>query len=271
MKNKSVLVTGGSSGMGKDFAKCLAEKGYKVYAAARRIEQMEDLRSLGVTPIKMDITNEQEIQACINRINLEAGGVDILINNAGFGMFGAMEDTPIENARYQFDVNVFGLARLTQLVLPYMRAREEGKIINITSIGGKIYTPLGSWYHATKHALEGWSDCLRLELNPFGIDVVIIEPGAIATEFNHVMSENLNQHSAIGPYSELSRKLDKIQNESKNVASKPEVITQVVIKAVESAKPKTRYAAGAYAKLLLFIRKWFSDRTFDKAIMSMVK
>tara|TARA_Y100000034_G_C6805791_1_gene361810 strand:+ start:210 stop:1019 length:810 start_codon:yes stop_codon:yes gene_type:complete len=268
---KTILVTGASSGMGADFAKQLAEQGHRVYAAARRVEKMAELKVFGVKPIKMDITDENDIQAVVRQIEEETGGIDILVNNAGFGLFSAMEDTPLELAKYQFDVNLFGLARLTQLVLPHMRAQRSGKIINITSIGGKIYTPLGSWYHATKHALEGWSDCLRLELAQFDIDVVIIEPGAIATEFNDVMAGHMEDNSSKGAYAELTRKLDKVQNESKNVASPPSVITKLVLKAVAAKKPKTRYAAGAYAKPLLFIRKWFSDRMFDRTIMSMVK
>ena len=271
MAKQVALVTGASSGMGKDFAKTLAQKGMTVYAAARRVEKMEELKSFGVIPIKMDITKDDEVKACVEQIEAENGGVDILINNAGFGMYGAMEDTPIDDARYQFEVNVFGLARLTQLVLPKMRAKRAGKIINITSIGGKIYAPLGSWYHATKHALEGWSDCLRLELKQFGIDVVIIQPGAIATEFNEVMEGQMKKHSSGGVYDELMHKLDKAQKEAGGIASPPSVITDLVVKAIESKKPKTRYAAGKYATPMLFVRKWLGDRAFDRMIMGMVK
>ena len=126
---------------------------------------------------------KRQILNTLETIKESHQGVDVLINNAGYGLYGAMEDTSLEDARYQFEVNLFGLARLTQLVLPHMRKQNFGRIINTSSVGGKIYTPLGSWYHATKHALEGWSDCLRLEVAPFGIDVIIIEPGAIITEF----------------------------------------------------------------------------------------
>lgn len=268
--SKTILVTGASSGMGWDFAKALAEKGYTVYAAARRVERMSSLRAFGITPIKMDITQEDDIKACVDFIQSQSGGIDILINNAGFGLFGAMEQTPIDDAKYQFEVNLFGLARLTQSVLPYMRNQRAGKIINISSVGGKIYSPLGSWYHATKHALEGWSDCLRLELKQFNIDVVIIQPGAIATEFNEVMSDHLNTHSAEGEYASLSKALDNAQQDAGKIASPPSVITRLVLKAVSSSKPKTRYAAGTYAKPLLFVRRWFSDRVFDRAIMSIL-
>jgi len=263
--SKIVLVTGASSGIGKATAKSLISKGYKVYVVARRLSKMDDLKGLGAIPVQMDITKEEDIQAVINQIETEAGGVDILINNAGFGMYGAMEDTSIDDARYQFEVNLFGLARLTQLVLPKMREKRSGKIINISSMGGKIYTPLGSWYHATKHALEGWSDCLRLELKEFNIDVVIIEPGAIKTEFGDVMMEPMLERSGNTAYSKLAHKLADVTKNAYEAdnGSEPGVIADLIFKAIESKKPKTRYAGGKLAKPLLFIRKWGSDRAFD--------
>ena len=264
---KTVLITGASAGIGKATAERLLEDGYTVYVAARRIERMRDLEALGATAIEMDITNEDQVVAAVERIKAEQGGIDILVNNAGFGMYGAMEDTTIEDARYQFEVNLFGLARLTQLALPHMRAMRAGKIINVSSIGGKIYTPLGSWYHATKHALEGWSDCLRLEVKPFGIDVVIIEPGAIATEFPDVMIGPMMERSGKGPYAEVAKRMEEANRSihESGKASPPSVIADVIAKAIESERPRTRYAAGKYAKPLLFVRK-LGDRTFDKAL-----
>ncbi|MCV6639301.1 oxidoreductase [Candidatus Albibeggiatoa sp. nov. NOAA] len=269
--NQVALVTGASAGMGKDFAKALLSEGLTVYTVARRIDKMADLEKLGAIPLKMDITQENEVKAVIETIAQQHGGVDILVNNAGFGMYGAMEDTTIDDARYQFEVNMFGLARLTQLVLPYMREKRAGKIINITSIGGKIYSPLGSWYHATKHALEGWSDCLRVELKQFDIDVVIIEPGGIRTEFSDVLLQPLLDRSGSGVYSQMTHQLANKLKELNSQLSKPEVITRLVLKAVRAKKPKTRYAAGKFATSLLFMRKWFSDRMFDSTIMSMFK
>ncbi|MEM7589566.1 MAG: oxidoreductase [Myxococcota bacterium] len=274
MAQKSVaLVTGASSGMGKEFAKALLQEGMTVYAAARRLEQMDDLKQLGIKPLRMDISKEEDIKAVVATIEQEQGGVDVLINNAGFGVYGSVEETTLADARYQFEVNLFGLARLTQLVLPSMRAKKTGKIINISSIGGKIYTPLGSWYYATKHALEGWSDCLRLEVQPFGIDVVIIEPGLIKTEFGEVMLEPMLKRSGTGPYADLANRLAKAQKTQyeNSGASDPQVITNLVVKAVRSNNPNTRYAAGKYATLTLFMRRWCSDRMFDKMIMRMVK
>ena len=264
------LVTGASSGMGKEIAKQLIADGLIVYGAARRIAKMQDLEVLGAIPLKMDITKEEDIQAAIAQIQQYHGGVDVLVNNAGYGSYGAMEDTAIADARYQFEVNLFGLARLTQLVLPHMREQRRGKIINISSMGGKIYTLLGSWYHASKHALEGWSDCLRLELAPFNIDVIIIEPGIIETSFGDVLIEPMMQRSGNSAYSELANSLKKATLDSykSGGGSKPSLIARVVSQAIKSRKPKTRYVAGKLAKPLIFLRKWLGDRLFDKIIMS---
>jgi short-subunit dehydrogenase len=183
-----------------------------------------------------------------------------------------MEDTAIDDARYQFEVNLFGMARVTQLILPSMRRKAAGKIVNISSMGGKIYTPLGSWYHATKHAIEGWSDCLRLELSPFGVDVVIIEPGAIATEFAAVMRGHLLQRSGTGPYSSMANAVASSTKAAYEVgaASDPKVIVDLLLKAIRANHPKTRYAGGKYARPMMFVRKWFGDRVFDKIIASAV-
>ena len=183
----TAFITGASSGLGKEIALRLLEEGYTVYGAARRVEQMQDLAERGASVLQLDITQEDTLGAAISRVIVESGGIDVLVNNAGFGLYGAVEDTSLADARYQFEVNLFGLARLTQLVLPHMRDRGSGRILNMSSMGGKIYTPLGAWYHASKHALEGWSDCLRLEVAPFGIDVVVIEPGVIRTAFGDTM------------------------------------------------------------------------------------
>ena len=271
--NRTVLITGASSGIGKETAKQLVEGGYTVYTAARRVEKMEDLKELGCVPLKMDITSDEDVTAVVDRIREERGGVDILINNAGFGTQGSIEETSLKDARYQFDVNLFGLARLTQLILPYMRENRFGKIINISSVGGKIYAPLGGWYHATKHALEGWSDCLRTEVAQFGIDVVIVEPGAIGTEFNDVLVGPMLERSGEGPYRELAHGFANYLREMEsrpNGSSPPSVIADTIVKALNARRPKTRYAAGKLAKPILFARRWTSDRTFDRLVGSMV-
>lgn len=269
-KNKVALVTGASSGMGKDIAKQLLKDGLTVYVAARRIEQMQDLVQLGAIALKMDITVDQDVQSAVQQITQSHDGVDVLINNAGFASYGSVEDTPIEDARYQFEVNLFGLARLTQLVLPYMRQQKSGKIVNISSMGGKIYTPMGAWYHATKHALEGWSDCLRLELAPFGIDVIIIEPGVIATEFGEVMTGPLLKRSGESAYAPMAQALANATKRAyaEGKGTSATVIASLVSNALKAPRPKTRYAAGYMAKESLLARKWLSDRLFDKITMS---
>ena len=267
------LVTGASSGMGKEIARQLLADGYVVYTAARRVEKMADLEKQGAIPIKMDITNEDDVVNLVEKIKQQHAGVDILVNNAGFGSYGAMEDTTIEDAKYQFDVNLFGLARLTQALLPYMREKKAGRIVNITSMGGKIYTALGSWYHATKHALEGWSDCLRLELAPFGIDVIIIEPGIIETEFGTTMLGPMLERSGNSAYGSMASAVAEATKKSyeKGSGSAPSVVAKTVSKALKARKPKTRYAVGKLAKPLIFLRKWFGDRIFDKVIKSTMK
>jgi NAD(P)-dependent dehydrogenase (short-subunit alcohol dehydrogenase family) len=269
----TILVTGASSGMGKETAKRLLRDGHTVYVAARRLEQMQDLQAMGAIALKMDITQEDDIAAAVQTITAGHGGVDVLINNAGFGMYGSVEETSIADARYQFEVNLFGMARLTQLLLPAMRKKGAGKIVNLSSMGGKIYTPLGAWYHATKHAIEGWSDCLRIELAPFGIDVVIIEPGIIATEFGNVLLEPMLKRSGQGPYKALAQGMAKGTRDSygkPGAASPPSVVVDAIVKAIAARRPRTRYAVGKLARPMILLRKFFGDRVFDKAILSQV-
>ena len=267
---KTVLVTGASSGMGKATALKLLSDGHRVYGAARRVEQMRDLEERGAILLKMDITNDEQVVAAVNRITTEHGGVDVLVNNAGFGMYGAMEDTTIADARYQFEVNVFGVARLTQLVLPYMRLQRAGTIVNLSSMGGKIYTPLGAWYHATKHAIEGWSDSLRLELKQFNIDVIVIEPGIIATEFGSTLLNPMVARSGKGAYAEFTAKVAAatVKSNESGGGSSPTVIAEVIAKAIATKRPKTRYVAGRLARPLILTRKLFGDRVYDRIVMS---
>jgi len=267
---QTILVTGASSGMGKATALTLLSDGHRVYAAARRIEQMRDLEERGAILLQMDITNDEQVVAAVDLITAEHGGVDVLINNAGFGMYGAMEDTTIADARYQFEVNVFGVARLTQLVLPYMRQKGAGTIVNVSSMGGKIYTPLGTWYHATKHAIEGWSDSLRLELKQFGIDVIIIEPGITAIEFGTSLLDPMLARSGKGAYADFTAKVAAatVKSNESGGGSSPDVIADVIAKAIATRRPKTRYAAGQLARPLILARKLVGDRVFDRIVMS---
>jgi NAD(P)-dependent dehydrogenase (short-subunit alcohol dehydrogenase family) len=269
---KVILITGASSGMGKTTAQQLIQEGHTVYTAARRLDQMQDLKELGGFPIQMDISNEADVQHVVDTIIQKEGKIDVLWNNAGYGLYGAVEDVPVAEARKQFEVNLFGLATLTQKVVPYMRQAQAGTIINTSSMGGKMYTPMGAWYHASKHALEGWSDCLRLELKPFHIQVVVLEPGIIATEFGQVMLENIGAYSSKGAYAGLVARLVKATQAmyERGEASKPSVIADTISEIVSTKQPKTRYRVGKWAKPMVWMRIFLGDRLFDKIVMSQV-
>ncbi|MGX1566188.1 oxidoreductase [Streptomyces sp. NPDC055506] len=268
MPTKTALVTGASSGIGEATALKLQELGYTVYGAARRTDRLQRLVDRGIRPLAMDVTDDASMRAGIDRIAAETGRVDVLVNNAGYGSYGAIEDVPMDEARYQFEVNVFGALRLTQLVLPHMRAQRSGTVVNITSMGGKIHTPLGGWYHGTKFALEALSDCLRLEAKPFGVDVVVIEPGGIATEWGGIAADKLEKSSGSGPYAAqataVATSLRSEANANRN--SPPTVIADAIAKAVTARRPRTRYATGFGARPLITLRRLLPDRAFDTVI-----
>jgi NAD(P)-dependent dehydrogenase (short-subunit alcohol dehydrogenase family) len=270
---KVVLITGASSGMGKSTAEILYNQGYIVYGAARRTEEMNDLKAKGMNVISLDLLDDQSMVRAVSTILRIEGRIDVLINNAGYGSYGAVEDVPLEEARRQFEVNLFGMARLTQLVLPGMRQQKSGRIVNISSMGGKIYTPLGAWYHATKHAVEGWSDCLRLEVKDFGIEVVIVEPGGIKTPWGNVAADNLTKTSGRGAYANFAKKVAENMTRlyTGDQLTDVETLGKTIAKAASDLRPKTRYVKGYMAKPAITIRKWFGDRVFDKMIMSQVK
>jgi short-subunit dehydrogenase len=270
MKNV-ILVTGASAGMGKEFAKELLKDGHTVYGAARRLDKMEDLKLLGVEILEMDVTNDASMVAGVEAIIKAEGRLDVLINNAGFGSYGAIEDVSIADAKYQLDVNVFGAARLAQLVLPSMRQHHFGRIINVTSIGGKLALPLGGWYHASKFALEALSDSLRNEVEQFGIDVVVIEPGGVKSEWASIARGNLMKISGNTAYGKLTTQFAAALKNTEAKNAEPIVIADLVRKAIEAKKPKTRYTGGYMAGLALFMRKILPDRTFDKMMLSQLK
>ena len=263
--SKVILITGASSGIGLVTAVYLANNNYKVYGTARRLNEMTPIINAGGNAFKLDVTKEEDIINGVNYVIEKEGRIDVLWNNAGFGLWGAVEDISIERAKNQFDVNLFGLARITQEVLPFMRERKEGIIINTSSVGGRIYTPLGAWYHSTKHALEGLSDCLAYELKKFGIKVCLLQPGMIVTEFNDVMLENLQKNSKNSPYSKLNKAMiNGIKKNIKNpIGSHPIVVAKCVEKIIISKRPKKRYLVGYGARSMLFIRNWFGDRFFE--------
>ena len=268
---KVVLITGASSGIGMETARLLASKGFIVYAAARRIDRMQNLKEAGLKILRMDVSDDLSMRQGVKEVIETEKQIDVLINNAGYGSFGALEDVPISEAKKQYEVNIFGLARLTQLVLPHMRERKSGRIINISSMGGKFGEPHGAWYHSTKFALEGLSDCLRMEVKPFGIDVVIIEPGMIKTEWDMIARENLISTSGQTAYKETALKHADSLVKNYKKGSEPSVIAKAIVKAASADKPKTRYVAGAMAKTILFAKKILPDRLFDAVMLSQLK
>lgn len=268
---KVILITGASSGIGKESAKLLHQQGYTVYCAARRVESMKELEEMGMHLLSMDVTNDDSMMKGVELILQKEGKVDILINNAGYGSFGAVEDVPMSEAKYQFEVNLFGLARLTQLVLPKMREQRSGRIINISSVAGKIGEPHGAWYHATKFAVEGLSDSLRMELKQFGIDVVLIEPGSIITEWNGIAREKMLQVSGSTAYADSVRKHIKFFERADRLGSRPIVVARAINKAVNARRPRIRYAAGGGAPIILFFKKILPDRWFDTIMLSILR
>jgi NAD(P)-dependent dehydrogenase (short-subunit alcohol dehydrogenase family) len=264
------IVTGASSGIGAAVARRLNAAGHIVYAVARRVELMASLAEDGIVPVRLDVTDDAALTALVARVIAEHGRIDVLVNNAGYGALGAIEDVALAKARRQFDVNLFGLARLTQLVLPHMRANRSGRIINMSSMGGKVHVPLGGWYHATKFAVEGFSDALRLEVAPFGIQVIVIEPGAINTEWHSVAADNLVVTSGGGAYTDLAAAVAKILAAG-GLGSSPEVIAKAVDRAVRARRPRSRYAVGLGAKPILLARLVLPDKVFDRTARLVVR
>lgn len=260
------LVTGASSGIGAATARALAELGYTVHAAARRTDRLAELAAEGIHPLAIDVTDAASLQAGVAAVVEQSGGIDVLVNNAGYGSYGAIEDVDPAEAQRQFDVNVFGAMRLTQIVLPHMRARRSGTVVNISSMGGRFHTPLGGWYHATKFALEALSDALRVEVAPFGIDVVVIEPGGIATEWADIAADHLEETSGSGPYADQAAAVAQTLRRSGDRDSSPQVVADAIAAAVSARRPRTRYAVGFGAKPLIAARRVLPDRAFDALV-----
>ena len=262
---KIALVTGASSGIGETTAKQLAAKGYTVYAAARSMDKLNAIATEAIKPIALDVTDEASMQACVQTILDAEGHIDVLVNNAGYGSHGAVEDIPMAEARRQMDVNVFGLVRMSQLVLPSMRERRQGKIVNISSMAGRVWTPFAAWYHASKFAVEGLSASMRLELKPFGIDVILIEPGGVVTPWSDIAVQHLRDAAKGGAYEAAANATaERLEQTYRGrLMTKPETIGKCIVKAVEAARPRTRYLLGYGAKPMVYIQKWLGDRVYD--------
>ena len=270
MNKKTVLITGASSGIGRATAIELNSKGYSVYAGARRMDKLREMEKLGIHPVQLDVADEESIVSCVNAILAKEGSIDILINNAGYGSYGAVEDVPLSEGRYELEVLLFGAARLIQLVLPKMRENHYGKIVNVTSMGGRIWTMLGAWYHAGKFAVEGFSNSLRIETKPFGIDVIVVEPGGIKTEWGDISADHLEEYSFNGAYADSAKGYAAMLRKqyAGNNLSKPELIARTISKAIAARRPRTRYLIGFSAKPMIWIKNIFGDRVFDWVIRS---
>jgi len=273
---KVILITGTASGIGKATAEHLIKKGHIVYGGDIQFQKNKYLDSIGGHSIDMDVTDTAMVNAGVKRIIKEQGRIDVLYNNAGWGLYAPVEESKEEDYRYQMEVNLFGVHNVTKAALPYMRKQKSGRILVTSSMGGKIYMPLGAWYHASKHAIEGYFDCLRLELKHYNIDVVIIEPGGINTNFGNVTSSYLQKYAAstayghmINPYMDMMKQITEDPKAIERMSSPPTVIAEVVEKAIRKRRPKTRYVKGKMGKFMIFYRNTFGDRAFDRLMLRM--
>ncbi len=265
---KVILITGTAYGIGRSTAEYLLDKGHIVFGGDILVEENLYLNDIGGIALEMDVTNQEHIDKAVQQIINEHGRIDVLVNNAGLGVYGAIEEVTMEDAYYQYDVNLFGLARVTKSVLPHMRKQKSGTIINISSVLGETYGPLAGWYLSSKHALEGWSDALRVELKEFDIDVVIVQPGAINTNFFNVSRSYLDKYKQDSNYTHLyGEPVADSENSVLSNQSEPIVIAKVINKAINAKNPKTRYSAGAYSKLGIFLRRIMTDKMFDRFIL----
>lgn len=269
VSKKVAIVTGASAGMGKAIVRRLLADGWTVHGGARRVDQMSDLVALGAKTHSLDVTEEGSMTAFVDRVLSAEGRIDALVNNAGYGSYGAIEDVPLSEARRQFDVNTFGLMRMSQLVLPAMRKQHSGRIVNITSMGGRIWSPFGAWYHATKHAVEVLSDVMDFETRPFGIRTIVVQPGGVATEWGAIAADHLRARLQGSAYRENGTLMADVLQNSKGAS--PEVIARVVAGALSAARPRRRYAAPFDAQALIFLRWLLPEGAWAKLIWSAVK
>jgi NAD(P)-dependent dehydrogenase (short-subunit alcohol dehydrogenase family) len=270
---KIVLLTGASSGIGYDSAIKLAKQGHKVYAAARRVDLMQPLTSYGVVPLRLDVTDEESMKKAVQTVLDAESRIDVLVNNAGYGYFGAVENVAMDEARRQLEVNVFGLARMCQLVLPVMRQQGSGLIVNTSSIAGKIVLPYGGWYHVSKFSVEALSDALRMELKPFGISVSMIEPGGIKTDWGIIAARHLRESSVGTPYESSALQESELLHTaySGRFLSSPSVITRAIARAVNSRHPKARYRTGRFSHLGVFLHWLLPARWWDAMMRGFCK
>ncbi|ELA07564.1 short-chain dehydrogenase [Weissella ceti NC36] len=268
-KKKVIVITGASSGMGKASAELFVKKGWQVYAGARRTDKMKELGYMGVRVLPLDVSKTERNQKFIETVLQEQGRIDILINNAGYGQYGAVEYTDMKQVRQQFEVNVFGAIELSKLVLPAMREQGFGRIINISSIGGDVYMPLGAFYHATKAALQQFSDSLDLEVSQFGIRSVVVQPGGTQSEWSKIAMENARKDlPEDSPYQKLIDSVSTIlvNNEGKTTSAD---LAKVFYKAATDAKAKRRYLNSTSDKMIVWASRTMPN-VYKKVMQSML-
>jgi len=268
-QSQTVLITGCSTGIGRATAERLAGAGHTVYATARKLEAIEDLKAKGCHTLALDVTDETSMQAAVSAVEEAEGAVGALVNNAGYSQSGAVESVNLDDIRAQFETNVFGLIRMSQLVLPKMRERGEGRVVNVGSMGGKLTFPGGGIYHATKYAVEAISDAMRFELGGFGVQVVLIEPGLITTEFASAAVGALNAGTTDnGPYAEFNQAVaastaGAYEGPTAKLGGGPETVAKAIEKAITARRPKARYPVTPSARIVMGQRKLFTDRMWD--------
>jgi len=275
--SRAVLITGCSTGIGRATAELLAGRGWTVYATARKLDSIAELTGRGCKTLALDVCDEGSIRAAVAAVEQAEGAVGVLINNAGYGQEGPVEEVPMDEVRRQFETNFFGLTRLTQLVLPGMRRQRWGKIVNLSSVGGKLTFPGGGFYHATKHAVEALSDALRFEVRSFGIDVIVIEPGLIKTRFGDTAVGSIGEVRDEGsPYAafkaEVARRIrESYEGRMAFLAAGPDAVARVIERAITTQSPRTRYPVTAGARVMMGLRRWLPDRAFDAFLRSQFK
>lgn len=273
--SKAILITGCSTGIGRAAAERLAKRGHTVYATARRLDAIDDLRAAGCKTLSLDVCDEMSMRAAVDAVVAAEGAVGALVNNAGYGQDGPVEEVSMDDVRRQFDTNVFGLIRMTQLVLPGMRAQRWGRIVNVGSMGGKLVFPGGGMYHATKFAVEALTDALRFELRPFGIGVSVIEPGAIRSQFLNTSLATMGGKTGAdaSPYAALKAVVDARYRSSGNgrLSAGPEIVAKAIEHAVTSKRPRTRYPLTPGARTLLALRRVLPDAGWDAMMRQQFK
>ena len=269
--SKAVLITGCSTGIGRATAEHLARSGHSVYATARRPQSIEDLKNAGCKTLALDVNDEASMSAAVSAVEEAEGAVGALVNNAGYSQSGALETIGLDDVRRQFETNVFGLLRMCQLVLPGMRRQGDGRIVNVSSMGGKLTFPGGGIYHATKYAVEAMSDAMRFEVQGFGIDVVVIEPGLIKTNFAETAVGSVSHED--GPYAEFNTAVSAAtagayEGPLGRLGGGPEAVAKAIEKALTAKRPRARYPVTASARVLMTQRKLLPDRAWDAVVAS---